>query len=72
VKDDLGLKTPSVYSVPCEYDQTYIGQTGHSIETGVKVNQRHICLEHPDKSAVAEPNISLGHRIQLQDTTILA
>jgi hypothetical protein len=25
VKDDLGLKTPSVYSIPCECVQVYIG-----------------------------------------------
>jgi hypothetical protein len=33
VKDDLGLRNPSVYSIPCECGQVYIGQTGRSIET---------------------------------------
>jgi hypothetical protein len=28
VKDDLGLRTPGVYSTPCECSQVYIGQTG--------------------------------------------
>jgi hypothetical protein len=28
MKDDLGLKTPGVYSIPCECGQVYIGQTG--------------------------------------------
>jgi hypothetical protein len=45
----------------------YIGQTGSSIEIGVKEHQCHIRLEHPDKSAVAEHSIYVGHRIQLQD-----
>jgi hypothetical protein len=36
VKDDLGLKTPGVYSIPCECGQVYIGQTDHSIETMIK------------------------------------
>jgi hypothetical protein len=36
----------------------------------VKEHQRHIHLQHPDKSAVAEHSISLDHCIQLQDTTI--
>jgi hypothetical protein len=72
VKDDLGLKTPGVYSVPCECDQVYIGQTGRSIETRVKEHQCHIHLQHPDKSAMVEHSISLDHRIQLQDTTILS
>jgi hypothetical protein len=72
VKDELELKTPGVYSVPCECGQVYIGQTGRSIETRVKEHQCHIHLQHPDKSAVAEHSINLGHHIQLQDTTILS
>jgi predicted GIY-YIG superfamily endonuclease len=72
VKDDLGLKTPGVYSVPCECGQVYIGQTGRSIETRVKKHQRHIRLQHLDKSAVAEQSNNLDHCIQLQNTTILS
>lgn len=33
IKDDLALKTPSVYSISSKCDNIYIGQTGHSIET---------------------------------------
>jgi hypothetical protein len=72
VKDDLGLKTPGVYSVPCECSQVYIGQTGRSVETRVKEHQRHIRLQHPDKSAVAEHSINQDYRIQLQNTTNLS
>jgi hypothetical protein len=72
VKDNLGLKTPGVYSIPCECGQVYIGETGRSIDTRIKENHRHIRLTHPDKSAVAEHSISRGHRIQLQDTKILS
>jgi hypothetical protein len=72
VKDDLGLRTPGVYSIPCECGQVYIGQTGHSVNTRVKEHQRHIRLEHPGKSSVAEQSINLGHHIQLQNTTILS
>jgi hypothetical protein len=64
VKDDLELKIPGVYSMPCECGQVYI-------KTGVKEHQCHIHLQHPDKSTVAEPSINLDHSIQLQDTTIL-
>jgi hypothetical protein len=49
VKDDLGLKTLGVYSMPCECGQVYIGHTGCFIETRIKEYQCHICLEHPDK-----------------------
>jgi predicted GIY-YIG superfamily endonuclease len=70
VKDDLGLKTPGVYSIPCEWGQVYIGQTGRSIDTRIK--EHHIRLAEPDKSAVAEHSISRGHRIQLQNTKTLS
>jgi hypothetical protein len=72
VKDDLGLRTPGVYSIPCECSQVYIGQTSHLVDTRLKEHQRHIRLEHPDRSAVAEHSINLRHRIQLQNTTILS
>jgi hypothetical protein len=72
VKDNLGLKTPGVYSMSCECGQVYISQTTRSIETRVKEHQRHIHLEHPDKSAVAKHSINLGHHIQIQNTTILS
>jgi hypothetical protein len=72
MKDDLGLKTPGVYSITCECGQVYIGQTGRSIDTRIKERHRHIRLAHPDKSVVAEHSISWGHRIQLQDTKILS
>jgi hypothetical protein len=72
MKDDLGLKTLGVYSIPCECGQVYIGQTGRSIDTRIKEHHRHIRLAHSDKSAVAEHSISRGHRIQLQNTKILS
>jgi hypothetical protein len=58
--------------VPCECGRVYIGQTGRSIETRIKEHQRHIRLQHPDKSAIAEHSINLDHRIQIQKTTILS
>jgi hypothetical protein len=72
IKDDLAPKMPGVYSILCECGKVYIGQTGHSVETRVKEHHRHIRLYHPEKSAVAEHSISLGLRIQLQNTSILA
>jgi hypothetical protein len=32
VKDAMGLKTPSIYSIPCECGKVYIGQSGQSIQ----------------------------------------
>jgi hypothetical protein len=72
VKGNLGLRTPGVYRILCECGKVYVGQTGHSVDTRLKEHQRHICLEHPDKSAIAEHTVNLGHRIQFHETSILA
>jgi hypothetical protein len=72
VKDDLGLKTPGMYSILCECGQVYTGQTGCSIDTRNKEYHQHIRLAHPDKLAVAEHSINWGHCIRLQDTKILS
>jgi hypothetical protein len=52
VKDNLKLRTPGVYRIPCECGKVYIGQIGRSIDTRLKEYERHIRLEYPDKSAV--------------------
>jgi hypothetical protein len=57
--------------VPCKCGQVYIGQICRSIETRVE-HQRHIHLQHPDKSAVAEHSISLDHCIPLTSSDRLA
>jgi hypothetical protein len=72
VKDHLGLRTPRVYRIPCECGRVYIGQTGRSVDIRLKERQRHIRLEHPDNSAVAEHIIDQGHRIQFHNSSILA
>jgi hypothetical protein len=72
VKDNLGLRTPDVYRIPCECSKVYIGQTGRSVDIRLKEHQRHIRVEHPDKSAAAEHTVDLGHRIKFHETSILA
>jgi hypothetical protein len=72
VKDHLGLRTPEVYRIPCECGRVYIGQTGRSVDIRLKEHQRHIRLQHPDKSAIAEHSIDQGHRIQFHSSSILA
>jgi hypothetical protein len=71
VKDHLGLRTSGVYRIPCECGRVYIGQTGRSVDIRLKEHQRHIRLEHPDKSAVSEHSIDRGHRIQFHNSSIL-
>jgi hypothetical protein len=59
VKDNLGLKTPGVYSIPCECGQVYIGRTSRSIDTRIKENHRHIRLAHSEKSPPNKPTKKL-------------
>jgi hypothetical protein len=69
VKDHLGLRTLGVHRIPCECGRVYIGQTGRSVGIRLKEHQRHILLEHPDNSAVAEHSIDEGHRIQFHNSS---
>jgi hypothetical protein len=50
----------------------YIGQKSRSVDIRLKEHQRHMRLEHPDKTGVAEHSIDQGHRIQFHNSSILA
>jgi hypothetical protein len=65
-KDDLDLKVPDVCRIPCE-----CGQTGRSIEATCKEHMRHIRLDQPEKSAVAEHSINAGHMIDFNNVSVL-
>jgi hypothetical protein len=54
----LGLRTPGIYSIPCECGRVYIGQNGRSVQLRTKENNKHTRLSQPDKSAVAEHSIN--------------
>jgi hypothetical protein len=65
VKDDLGLNVPGVYRIPFKCGKVYVGQTERSIETRCKKHRRHIHLNQPDKSPMAEHSINTAlHRLQ--------
>jgi len=72
VKDALGLRTPGVYSIPCERGRVYIGQSSRSIQIRIRERNRHIRLAQTDMSAVAEHSISHDHIIKLQGTKFLS
>jgi hypothetical protein len=71
VKDNLGLRKPGLYKIPCECGRVCNGQTGWSMDARLKDHQCHIWLEHPDKSAIAEHSINHGHCILFHDASIL-
>jgi hypothetical protein len=65
------LKPLSIYSIPCKCGKVYIGQTGCSSKTRSEEHHWHITLYKPDKSALAQHSINLGHCIQFLGTSIL-
>ena len=72
VKEALGLRTPDVYSIPCECGQVYIGQSGRSVQIRIKEHRRHIRLAQTEKSAVAEHSINQDLIIKIRDKKLLS
>jgi hypothetical protein len=71
VKDAVGLRTPGIYSIPCECGKVYIRQSGHPYKSEIKENNRHIRLAQSDKSAVSEHSIDQDH-FTLRDNNLLS
>lgn len=61
VKDNIGLRTPSMYSIPCECGTKYIDQTVFTVFDRYVENQRHLRLGQSLKSAVAEHALKISH-----------
>ncbi|PSN47874.1 hypothetical protein C0J52_01236, partial [Blattella germanica] len=71
VKDDLGLRMPGIYKIPCECNKVYIGQTGRTVLEHVNEHQRYMRLGYSEKSAVAQPSYDTGHRIMFCETALV-
>jgi hypothetical protein len=40
-KEAIGLRTPGIYSIPCECGSVYIGQSGRTIQHRINEHNRH-------------------------------
>jgi hypothetical protein len=65
------LEAAGIYRIPCECGKVYVGQTGRTIEARLKEHKRHVRLNQPEKSAVAEHSITTSHRINFDGTSKL-
>jgi hypothetical protein len=65
VKNKLRLNVLSIYL------KVYIGQIGRTIGTRCKEHMRDIHLGQPEKSAVVEHSIEMGHRTDFNSICIL-
>jgi hypothetical protein len=66
MKDNLGMKTPGIYGIPCECREVDIRHIGHSSETRVK---EHCNL---DKSSIGRHSSNLSYCLKIQNTSILS
>jgi hypothetical protein len=71
VKDDLGLKTPGLYSIPMSAVRSTLGRQAVWLTPGGR-SSSNIRVGQPDKTAVEEQSRNLEHRIQLHHTAILS
>jgi hypothetical protein len=70
-KDKLGLRTAGIYRIPCECGKVYVGQTGRTIEETLKEHRRHVRLNQPQRSTVAEHSLTTYHRIDFDGASKL-
>ncbi|KAL0275931.1 UNVERIFIED_CONTAM: hypothetical protein PYX00_003642 [Menopon gallinae] len=66
------LEKPGIYNIPCICGKVYIGMGQRNIQTRIKEHERHIRLNQPDKSAIAEHSLSEQHRILFNRTRLIA
>jgi predicted GIY-YIG superfamily endonuclease len=71
VKDKLGLRTAGIYRISCECGKVYVGQTGRTIEARLKEHRRHVRLNQPERSAVAEHSLTTYHLIDFDGASKL-
>lgn len=71
VKDELSLRKPGVYQIPCQCDKSYIGETVCTVEERCREHKRNIKLQQITRSAVADRCIKTGHTMEYENTKVL-
>jgi len=66
VKDNVGLKTPTVYRIKCKCGAVYSGEMGHKTEDKTNEHGRDHQLYHPEHTAMTEYTISQDHYIHFE------
>jgi hypothetical protein len=66
-----GPKDSGVYLIPCDCGKVYVGQTERTIEARLREYRRHICLNQPERSAVAVHSLTTYQRIRFDGTSKL-
>jgi predicted GIY-YIG superfamily endonuclease len=62
-KSDNVLNKNVVYSIPCECNKQYIGETGRAFDVRLKEHKNSIKKKDPDGSKLCENHYYTGHRI---------
>ncbi|CAK9820318.1 hypothetical protein ANTPLA_LOCUS10552 [Anthophora plagiata] len=65
------LASSGVYKIPCTCGKVYIGETGRSVTTRLKEHERCTRLDYI-QSAVAEHQLTTGHKICFEKTKVIA
>ncbi|CAK9810876.1 hypothetical protein ANTPLA_LOCUS6713 [Anthophora plagiata] len=65
------LASSGVYKIPCTCGKVYIGETGRSVTTRLKEHERCTRLGYI-QSAVAEHQLTTGHKICFEKTKVIA
>ena len=73
VKDDIDKhQLKGVYKIDCSCGKSYIGETGHSLQTRLKEHGADIKNGRSRTSALAEHSLKTKHHICLESASIIA
>jgi predicted GIY-YIG superfamily endonuclease len=60
-----------VYSIPCECNRTYIGETGEPLAVRLREHRHNLQQGLPEKSKLAQHAHEEGHKVSWDEVVIL-